>query len=142
MFVLTLFIAFHCSGSYGRSVLQDESSPSASPPAAESRGGCSVVINEVVHKPEDAGEVKGVDFVELYNPCDAEQDLTGWTLSDEDDTTFVMGQDGCTHTIGAQEYLVLFRMNPCSFEFGYTGIDRVRILASVRRLELCMYRRR
>ncbi|GMH40556.1 hypothetical protein BSKO_08460 [Bryopsis sp. KO-2023] len=84
--------------------------------------GC-VVINEVVHKPEDAGEVKGVDFVELYNTCDAEEDLTGWSITDEKENSFVMGQNGCDHKIGAGERLVLFRKNDCSFEFGYGGVD-------------------
>eukprot|EP00210_Caulerpa_lentillifera_P001319 g1269.t1 len=125
--VLILLIAVLEAGVSARSVLQIATPSTEATLAAESSDGCTVVINEVVHKPEDNGDVKGVDFVELYNSCDAELDLTGWELLDEDNSSFVMGQDGCTHVIEPESFLVFFRNNPCSFEFGYTGIDRATL---------------
>lgn len=83
-------------------------------------------MNEVVHKPEDVGGVKGTDYIELYNACDTSVNLAGWSVADEKENSYAMGQDSCSHIIEPSSRLVLFRHNDCSFEFGFGGIDKVR----------------
>eukprot|EP00803_Ostreobium_quekettii_P009069 evm.model.scf_175.3 EVM.evm.TU.scf_175.3 scf_175:76506-77680(-) len=85
-----------------------------------------VGINEVVNKPADIGEQKGVDFVELKNECDERQDMTGWVISDEEGKEYVMGGEGCegVHVVEGKGYLVLFRDAQCSFSFGYKKNDQ------------------
>lgn len=82
-------------------------------------------MNEVVHKPEDVGGVKGVDFVELYNDCGEAVDLAGWSLADEKENKLTLGQDGCTHVVEPASRLVFFRNNGCSIQFGFGGVDKV-----------------
>lgn len=89
-----------------------------------SRVAC-VRINEVVHKPANTEEVKGVDYVELYNNCDEAVNLAGWSLADEKENTFTLGQDSCEHIVEGKSRLVFFRKNGCSFEFGFGGNDKV-----------------
>eukprot|EP00803_Ostreobium_quekettii_P002161 evm.model.scf_67.3 EVM.evm.TU.scf_67.3 scf_67:31271-34499(+) len=88
-----------------------------------------VVINEVVNKPEDIGDTKGVDFLELKNDCEQSIDMTGWVISDEDGKEFVMGAEGCEgkHVIDANGYFVFFRESDCSFTFGFTKNDKATL---------------
>jgi hypothetical protein len=69
------------------------------PTAVTAATGPNVVINEVMPNPSSGNE-----WVELYNAGDAPQDLTGWSVVDENPTTF----DATLSTIlNPGEYLVL-----------------------------------
>lgn len=84
-----------------------------------------MVLNEIVNKPQDFGEQKSFDYLELKNGCDERIDMAGWKFNDEKGNEFVMGQDGCEHIIGEFGYFVFFRESQCSFDFGFTSSDNV-----------------
>lgn len=51
------------------------------PQAVAAPDGSNVVINEVYGGGGNSRSVFSHDFVELYNPTDADIDVTGWTLA-------------------------------------------------------------
>ncbi len=58
---------------------------SANARASARVSGARVVINEVLYDPDTSPDAAG-EWVELYNAGDADQDVTGWTLSDNGGT--------------------------------------------------------
>lgn len=114
-----------------RGLMQDAGQPAGQPtgqPTEQAGGQSCVVLNEIVNKPQDFGDQEGVDFLELKSNCGEAMDLAGWSFADENFNQFFMGQDGCEHIIGAGGYLVFFRENKCSFDFGFTGKDNATLL--------------
>ncbi len=67
----------------------------ATPAAVATPAGDNVVINEVYGGGGNSGSVFANDFVELYNPTDADIDVTGWVI----DQQSAAGNTGTAHTL-------------------------------------------
>ena len=67
------------------------------PTAHAAPDGSNVVINEVYGGGGNSGSAFTHDFVELYNPTDADIDLTGWQI----DQMSAAGNTGTLHTIAS-----------------------------------------
>ena len=76
-----------------------------------------VVINEFIAGPATLEHLS--DEIELYNPTDAEVDLTGWTISSPPSSVDIASLDGMT--IPANGYLVLVEAYEFSFPLSSVG---------------------
>lgn len=56
--------------------------------------------------------------------------MVGWRVVDGSDQEFVFGQEGCTHSVPADGYLVLSRDEDCSFMFGIGEGDSLQLYDS------------
>eukprot|EP01025_Chloroclados_australasicus_P014118 TRINITY_DN16602_c0_g1_i5.p1 TRINITY_DN16602_c0_g1~~TRINITY_DN16602_c0_g1_i5.p1 ORF type:complete len:348 (+),score=67.16 TRINITY_DN16602_c0_g1_i5:155-1198(+) len=100
--------------------------PATTEPATTDPDTC-VVINEVVHKPV-AGEE---DWIEFFNLCDEMVDLSGYFIRDSNpESLFMLGDPskGCVNQIAARGYMLLYRNDVCSFDFGLGSDDQVTFL--------------
>ena len=89
----------------------------ANPPPPPPPPTGDLVINELVADAVDDGP----DWIELYNPGDADVVMTGWTLGDSgvaEAERFAFAADS---VVAAREYAVLIRGE--TFEFGLGGAD-------------------
>ncbi|HEX5401039.1 MAG TPA: ExeM/NucH family extracellular endonuclease [Pseudonocardiaceae bacterium] len=76
-------------------------------PAFADPGGTGVVINEVYGGGGNAGSHFNADFIELFNPTGAAEDLTGWTVQYRAATGTTVSKTALTGSIAAHgHYLV------------------------------------
>lgn len=96
----------------------------------------NVVINEIMYKAPDSNDTK--DWIELYNPSDAEYDVSGWTLKDEDnDHSFTLPDNTIIAPFGylviAEDSLEMRKRYTYSFplsgqfDYGFGRGDMVRL---------------
>lgn len=98
-----------------------------------------MVINEIMYNAPDAMDTK--DWIELYNPQSVDQDVSGWTLKDDDDGHAFLLPAGtvipaggywmvCADTAAFKEFHPDATDRTGDVSFGFGGNDAVRLFAA------------
>eukprot|EP01026_Neomeris_dumetosa_P083481 TRINITY_DN97104_c0_g1_i2.p1 TRINITY_DN97104_c0_g1~~TRINITY_DN97104_c0_g1_i2.p1 ORF type:complete len:204 (-),score=34.29 TRINITY_DN97104_c0_g1_i2:247-837(-) len=91
----------------------------------------SILINELATNDPPGNK----DWFELYNAGDTVVDLTGWSIHDNDNHTFVIGGDSVCRIPFITEilpggFLKFGEGVQCSFDFGFSQEDKITLLSA------------